>query len=354
MARLESESKGGYYPTPPEEMNHILARLDLTEEAKNKGITLLDPCAGEGDALYQMAEYFNRYTSVSTYGIELEQGRAEKAAIKLDQVLSCGYEEVRMSHEAFSIMYLNPPFAEQQGKRLESTFLDDLSKDYLGPGNLLILNIPQYVLKDVAKTLANRFVDIRAYRFSDENGNYSRYKQVIIFAIRRAKGLRTEKEREYRERIENDLIRYSYTGTQLIQSLSDISPLDTKYQVKSALKSVQLFKSMRVDPTQIVASAQSCGHFTKAMSRMSSLEITSSIRNIRPALPLKTTHIAAAISAGALPESMGSHLLIGVTKRIQEKKNVYNSKSDKMNEVTTFKPKSIVRVFSENGIFNLK
>jgi hypothetical protein len=353
MARLESESKGGFYPTPPEEMKHILQFLELTDEAKETGITLMDPCAGEGDALKQMAEHFQRQTSVATYGIELEQGRALKAASNLDHVLACGYEETRISHEAFSIMYLNPPFAAAQGKRVESIFLDDLSKDYISAGNLLILNIPQHVLKDVAKTLANRFVNIRVYRFTDENGNYDRFKQVIVFAVRREKGLRSEKERAYRERIENDLIRYSYTGTQLIDTLNDVG-LSVKYQIKPALKQVQVFKSMRIDPGQIVSSSQSCGHFQKAMGKMSSLEITSSIRNIRPALPLKTTHIAAAISAGALPESMGSHLLVGVTKRIQEKRTVYNSKSDKMNEVTTFKPKSIVRVFSDKGIFNLK
>lgn len=354
MARLESEAKGGYYPTPPEEMEHILKCLDLSEEAIVQGITILDPCAGEGDALKQMAEYIKRQSPVTTYGIELEQGRAVKADTKLDKVLSCGYEEARMSHEAFSIMYLNPPFAEMQGKRLEAMFLDDLSKDYLSPGNLLILNIPQYVLKDVAKTLANRFVNIRVYRFSDENGNYSRYKQVIVFAERRKKGFRSEGERAYKEQIEDTLVRYSYTGTQLISPLTEVGPSGVKYQIKPALKSVNIFKSMRVDPSQIVASSQSCGHFDKAMGKMSSLEITSSIRNIRPALPLKTTHIAAAISAGALPESMGSHLLVGVTKRIREQKTIYNSKSDKMNEVTTYKPKSIVRVFSEKGIFNLK
>ena len=354
MARLESEAKGGFYATPPEEMEHILKCLDLSVEAMEQGITLLDPCAGEGDVLKQMADFFTRHTSVVTYGIELEDGRAQKAESKLDKVLACGYEEARISHDAFSIMYLNPPFAEMQGKRLESVFLNDLSRDYLSPGNLLILNIPQYVLKDVAKILANRFVNIKVYRFSDENGNYNRFKQVVVFAVRRPKGLRSEKEREYRDRIENDLVRYSYTGTQLVSSLAEIGFSGVKYQIKPALKSVQLFKSMRIHPSQIVASSQSCGHFDKAMRKMSSLEITSTIRNIRPALPLKTTHIAAAISSGALPESMGSHLLVGVTKRIQEQRIVYNSKSDKMNEVTTFKPKSIVRIFSEKGIFNLK
>lgn len=354
MARLESEAKGGFYPTPPEEMAHILKMLSLSDAAIDEGITLIDPCAGEGDALKQMADYFSSQTSVKTYGIELEKGRAEKAATKLDHVLACGYEEARMSHEAFSVMYLNPPFAENKGKRLEEMFLEELSKDYLGAGSILILNIPQYVLKNVARILSNRFIKIRVYRFSDENGNYERFKQVIVIGVRREKGLRSANERAYKDRIEQDLIDISYSGKQLISPLNDIGKLNVRYEINPPKKPVQIFKSMKIDPNQIVNSTISCGHNQAVLAKMTTLEVTSTLRNIRPALPLKTTHIAAAISSGALPESMGSHLLVGVTKRIQEKKNQINPKTDKEQEITTFKPKSIVRVFSDQGIFNLK
>lgn len=354
MARLESESKGGYYPTPPEEMDYILKMLQLTPEAKANGITLIDPCTGEGDALKQMADYFSSQTKVTTYGIELEKKRAEISAKKIDHVLACSYSEVRMSHDAFSIMYLNPPFVQMHGKRLETVFLDELTKDYLGAGSLLIFNIPQYVLKDVAKILASRFVNIRVFRFTDENDNYNRYKQVIIMGYRRKKGIRSAKDREYQERIEQDLIGYSFTGKELISPLNYASKFQISYQVNPPLKSVQLFKSFRVEPEQIIDSTTACSHYDKVFACMSSLEVTSTVKNIRPALPLKTTHIAAAISAGALPETMGSHLLVGITKRVQEKKNIIDSKSDKMQEITTFKPKSTVRVFSDKGIFNLK
>lgn len=349
MARLASEAKGGFYPTPPEEMAHILKFLHVDQGAE---LTFLDPCAGEGKALKQMADHFNGMASIQTYGIELEKNRAQLAESALDNVLNCSYDEVRMSHNSISMMYLNPPFSEVQGKRMELAFLDELSKDYLDEGSLLIFNIPQYVLRDVATVLSARFTNISVYRFTDENNNYQRFKQVIVFGVRRRRGMMTIDEREYSEAMERQLKLYGYG--QPLKTLADAVEAHGMYRLKQASKPVQLFSSMRVNPTKIVESSDKSGHFDKVLAQISELEITSTQRNIRPALPLKTTHIASAISSGALPESMGSHLLVGVTKRVQEKQVVYDTKSDKEVETTIFKPKSIVRVFSEQGIFSLK
>lgn len=353
MARLESEAKGGFYPTPPEEMRHI---VKILKADVGSNITLLDPCCGEGEPLNIMADALTRLhqCNIKTYGIELEKSRAERSSKVLDEVLACGYEETRISHEAFSAMYLNPPFASMQGKRLELTFLQDLTEDYLPAEGLLIFNIPQYVLRDVAKTLASRFVDIRVFRFSDENGNYNRFRQVIVYAKRRRRGFRSNDERLYQEKIERELFNLSFLGKEAITPLDQVEKLAVSYSLIEPVKKVDLFLSMKVEPSDILKSQSSSGHYSKAMQKMSSLEITSSIKNIRPALPLKYTHIASAISAGALPESMGNHMLVGITKRVQEERTGLNPKTGKEQEITTFKPKSIVRVFSEQGIFNLK
>lgn len=356
MARIESEAKGGFYATPPEEMEHILKVLNVNNASKINGITIIDPCAGEGLALKQMANHLSQIVPVTTYGIELEKSRAKLAEQQLDHVIGAGYEDVRMSHSAFSLMYLNPPFAVVgNGKqRLEVSFLDDLTADYLPADGLLILNIPQYVLRDVSTLLASRFVDIRVFRFSDENQNYDRFKQVIVFAKRRRKGLRSEQETLYRERMEKELFNLSFLGKDGLTPLDQIHKLGFNYEVNTAPESVRLFRSIKVEPEDIIKSSLNVNHFGKVMQKMSSLEITSTMRNIRPALPLKTTHIAAAISAGALPETMGSHMLVGITKRDQEERKSIHPKSGNEQIITTFRPKSIVRVFSDKGIFNLK
>lgn len=350
MARLESEGKGGFYPTPPEEMEWIMKRVRVQADAN---IRILDPCCGKGDALSQWKKDLeSKNANVESLGIELEKSRAQEAAKKLDKVLACGYEDMKMSHSAISAMYLNPPFVQMQGKRLEEVFLRNLSESYLSAGNLLILNIPHSVLRSVAKILASRFVDIRVYRFTDPN--YEVYKQVIVYAKRRQTGLRSDKERQYQQEIEQELINFSYLPKQALPTLDTHDWDKYFYSLNAPQKPLDIFHSTIVEPEDIIASEKNCDFQSLVMRKMASLEVTSSTRKIQPALPLKHTHIAAAIAAGALPETMGSHLLVGVTKRVQEERKQINPKDGKEQEITTFKPKSIVRVFSDKGIFNLQ
>jgi predicted RNA methylase len=68
-------------------------------------VNLLAPCCGEGLALSQLAEG----AKATTYGVELDEHRAELARANLDHVLKCGYEDTRISNNAFSCLFLNPP-----------------------------------------------------------------------------------------------------------------------------------------------------------------------------------------------------------------------------------------------------
>jgi len=55
MARIASQSKGGFYATPTEELKKVLPFLNynglVDEEDEESIFNLIDPCAGEGDAL---------------------------------------------------------------------------------------------------------------------------------------------------------------------------------------------------------------------------------------------------------------------------------------------------------------
>src|SRR5699024_4201252 len=64
-------------------------------------------------------------------------------------------------------------------------------------------------------------------------------------------------------------------------------------------------------------------------------------RTIEPAMPLKTTHLATAIASGSLPETMGDHLLVGVSKQEETHKSVEDEKGD-VSDITTTNTKSIV------------
>ncbi len=345
MARLESESKGGFYPTPPEEMALILKRVEAIE---GETVTLLDPCAGEGIALRQTQEYLAAQgAKTMSYGIELEKTRAEKAKENLDYLLACGYEDTRMSHQAFSFMYLNPPFAEFQGDRLEKIFFRDLTKpnSYLTEKGVVILNIPQKVLSSLADLIAQRLENVRVYRFTDKN--FPVYHQVIVYGYRKRVGIGKD---ELTRRKLNHLA---------IVSPHDIPALDqgdwdcVKYILPKPKREVTLFDTTIVEPKDIIHSMNECDLLEQVSLKISNPQ-TEGITAKSPAMPLKTSHLATAIAAGALPETMGDHLLVGVTKTQITEETDIDEETGKIKESKTYQSNSLIRVFSEQGIFDLQ
>ena len=119
MARIESQAKAGYYPTPDSVCDILKEILEF-----NEGARILDPCCGEGLALEQLAP---EYTE--TFGIELDHNRATEARNRLGSVLWCdSLTESRYTHGAFSLLYLNPPYdlaynPNGKSQRCETPFL---------------------------------------------------------------------------------------------------------------------------------------------------------------------------------------------------------------------------------------
>jgi type I restriction-modification system DNA methylase subunit len=69
--RLQAKIKMGYYPTPLSVVERIRSYLKFPEYNTN----LFDPCCGEGLALKKL----KRDAKATTYGIELDEYRAEQA-----------------------------------------------------------------------------------------------------------------------------------------------------------------------------------------------------------------------------------------------------------------------------------
>lgn len=117
ITRPQAQVKMGYYPTPPDVVDRINSFLSYPDE----NVNLLDSCCGEGQALKTLAEG----TNAETYGIGLHEYRAEQAKSLLDHVLKCSYEDTRISNNAFSCRFLNPPYdwvgREGDTERSEST-----------------------------------------------------------------------------------------------------------------------------------------------------------------------------------------------------------------------------------------
>ena len=171
----------GYYPTDPDHVKMIARGI-----AFPPGVTtnLLDPCCGCGTALRTLATGNN----CITYGAELDESRAEEAQTRLHRIAVGSFFFSRMSHEAFHVLFLNPPYLSVMGEggtraRHEKRFLVE-SMEKLVMGGLLVYIIPYYRLtSDIARILCDNFTDISVWKFTGKE--FDRFHQIALFGIRK-------------------------------------------------------------------------------------------------------------------------------------------------------------------------
>ncbi|MFD1363145.1 DUF6094 domain-containing protein [Lentibacillus salinarum] len=342
MARLASESKGGYYPTPIDEVKRINERLTLTG---HEPVNLIDPCCGTGEALGIINQHLRAGgADTQSYGVELEESRAFDAAIELDHVIRDGYERVRTDPH-YSLLYLNPPYQDGFTERVETTFLRNLTgrhRNILQPDGLLVYIIPQNVLKDASGVLSARFSDLNVYRFTDDN--YSRFHQVVLFGRNQRPDVETKKKN--------------------LKWLKDIAKgdkdtlltLDEEDGITYELfpsEPVELFRSGKLNDYELAKDLATSEIFdeTKRVFNNSSFDISFE----RPILELKPMHYSVATMADTdRGGNMGDHFLVSdVVKKKSEKENT-DDEGNVTNEEITEHYQSRVRVFSKQGVFDLE
>ena len=192
MARLESQAKAGYYPTPPGALAEIVRRLGPGHPATPGELRLLDPCCGEGTALLTIAKALHApsRSPARTYGVELHQGRSQAAAEKLDQVLNADLFHTSISNNAFSLLYLNPPYDNEENPQTGESTRSELSflqrcTNYLVPARgILALVIKGEILKGrTARFLAAHYRNFHCIKFPEPE--YQEFRQITLFAVRK-------------------------------------------------------------------------------------------------------------------------------------------------------------------------
>jgi hypothetical protein len=178
----------GFYPLPLSEAQRIRQWLSFPDTLSSA----VDPCVGDGVAF----EAITSRAEVHRYGIELDAYRAEQARGQIPNVVHGNALEVHCAVESFSLLYLNPPYDWAVGsgegspsKRTEQVFLSHTYR-WLKPGGVLLFVIPGDRLAECGQIFATHFRDVRIYRL--EAPECVRYKQVIVFGVRRS---RRERER---------------------------------------------------------------------------------------------------------------------------------------------------------------
>jgi hypothetical protein len=152
--------------------------------------SLLDPCAGEGRAVAQLAGLLGCRPD-HVFAVELEQGRAETLRTNLPDakvlapasVFGCG-----ASFGSFGLLWLNSPFdAHFGGGRTEDHWLKHLTP-WLAPGGVLALVCPEDVVeceyRGVPEYLRQWYTNVSITPFPAE---VRQYKEVVVLAVKRDK-----------------------------------------------------------------------------------------------------------------------------------------------------------------------
>ncbi len=274
--RLAARCKAGFYPTPPSVVEGIITLI----KAGGGRLRVLDPCCGLGDPLRRIAEH----TGAESYGIELDRQRAAIAKEKLSHVICSDALSARLSAGAFSLIFLNPPYDQDERSRLEHRFLVQATQ-WLAPRGLLIYLIPQtrYHANSL-RYLASWYEGIRLYRFSEEE--YRRFKQTVLFAVKKpAAFLDPFLLDQSKAKIQGDLPELPQAGA-AVYLLPSVSA-DPEF----------VFRSSEVSPEEALAEMALHGAW-QVPEVKENIEPQESKQAVQPLMPLRQGHLAQLIAAG--------------------------------------------------------
>ncbi|MBW1666972.1 MAG: class I SAM-dependent methyltransferase [Deltaproteobacteria bacterium] len=337
--RLAAQAKMGYYPTP----KNVTSIISKFIKRQHKGlIRILDPCTGEGIAL----KFIGDHLGAETYGIEIDLERGNRAKDILNKCLITDYQNTRISHGSFSLLWLNPPYdwsekntEFEKSERYERTFLRDCIP-YLCSEGILIYLIPHQRLDThIAKILSYRFEKISVFRFPEEE--YKAFKQLVILGVLKKKAESDEKTAQY--------LRRCGQSKEALQFLPE-DPAYT-YEVPLSPKEAKfIFRSMEINPDELAIEIQQYGLFQEIR------EITTPLRiaeKIRPIMPLRHGHLAQILACGLMngvvwdKEKKNPLLVKGMTKK--ETKYSVEIQGDIEKHIETDQIKIVIHAFNKRG-----
>ena len=188
MSHIGNKLKAGFFATPVRQGEYLTQLLEVEGSGE-----WMDPTCGEGEILNQLSAPFQKEDSrISTYGVELDKARAEKATSLLNQVINAPIESMVIQNDAASFIFLNPPYdftmkgiGDESADRKEWTELFRNSR-YLKEKGLMMYVIPSYRYADkrIARFLATHFYNVGMMRFSDED--FDEYRQCVFIGNKKS------------------------------------------------------------------------------------------------------------------------------------------------------------------------
>lgn len=174
MPRLESIAIGGFYELPPQHLAPIASLFAPAQRGK-----MLDPCAGEGDALQHLASAWN----LEPYANELDHDRAAACINKFGSLraLQGDLYTLRTSYGAYQITWINPPYTwnhAENERRRELDMLQHAWKWVQPDGYCLWCVYAHHVSPRAAAWIAQRSQTVDIWALPGKH--LGEYRQVIV------------------------------------------------------------------------------------------------------------------------------------------------------------------------------
>lgn len=184
--RLAAQVRGGFYPAHEKAVAQAAAFL---QPPVGEGFTILDPCAGRGDAVRRLRDLLGCPPN-QVYAIELDDSRAEAIHQALPEAMvlaPADFFGCRTSFNSFCFVWLNPPFDDSYGgHRVEERFLWRAT-EWLMPGGVMALVCPEDVVGDYsdAREHFTRFYEkVTVIPFPEAHRPFN---EVIVFGHKRSR-----------------------------------------------------------------------------------------------------------------------------------------------------------------------
>jgi SAM-dependent methyltransferase len=291
MARIASQAKMGYYPTPPLVVEHVKNALSLQSPGPFR---FLDTCCGEGEALNLLATGLD--SEVETFGVELDETRLKLSSQKLHNVVwGDALTELRVSLKAFSLLWLNPPYdwAGDGEGRLEARFLEAHLK-YLAPKGWLVFVIPLQALKFVKETLA-KLSNLQVYAFPKPQ--YFLFKQLVVVGQKHP----TLQKAEQLSMLADIAFLSDEDAGERLPETSEITP--RSMVVPASPEGRITFSSERLE----LEKAAELAAKSPLWKDFEVVTAAKALNNIRPLAPLRQGHQAMLLAAGFMNGEVASN-----------------------------------------------
>lgn len=317
--------RNGYFPTDEITLERILAAL--VPDVASGTLRILDPCAGEGVAVTEIACHLGE--QAQAYAVEYDAERAAHCVSMADVTLHGDLMDTIISRQTFSLLFLNPPYGDvTTGERdSDKTGRDRLEKqfyrrtvDNLQYNGILVLVIPFYTLdKEFSGWLANSFADVQVFSAATDQ-----FKQVVIFGRR----IRQHQQNADNIRQVFQALMAIGKGDETAVSLPDV--WSAPYIVPAARQALKHFYRVTMEPIQLAEETQRVQGLWPSFSSQLCVQPLPARPPVRQ---LSRWHLALALAAGAITgvitSPTGRTLVVrGDTYKVKDSKTTFTEDDD--------------------------